>query len=289
MNILVTGANGQLGKELHDILESDMPGSTTYVDIDELDITDRAAVEHFINQNDFTHIVNCAAYTNVDKAEEDKMICAAVNIEGISNLASTANTHGIKIIHISTDYVFDGKACKPYNESDKVNPLSYYGSTKRKGETALLGLAPDAIIIRTGWLYSSYGKNFVKKILQLSKKRPSLKVICDQVGTPTYANDLAKAIVTMISGRQWHPGIINYSNEGVCSWYDFAKAIQDLAGIKSCPISPVSSEEYVTAATRPYYSVLDKQKYRATYSTTIPHWHDSLKRCMARLQKLNEN
>lgn len=284
MKILVTGANGQLGRELHEVLEAEKPGITTYVDIDGLDITDANAVDAFVRQGDFTHIINCAAYTAVDRAEEEKLKCASINIDGIANLGRIANELGIKVVHISTDYVFDGNAHRPYSESDKVNPTSHYGSTKRKGETALLGLAPESIIIRTGWLYSPHGKNFVKTILNLSLTKPYLRVVSDQIGTPTYAADLAEAIATIVFSRQWHPGIINFSNEGVCSWYDFAVAIQRISGIEGCPVQPIPSDDYPTAAVRPYYSVLDKGKYRATYSKTIPHWEESLTRCLERMK-----
>lgn len=287
MKILVTGAKGQLGNELREVLEAEKPGVTTYVDIDELDITDRGAVEAFVRNNDYTHIINCAAYTAVDRAEEEKMQCAAINIDGAANLARIAAEEGIKIIHISTDYVFDGKAYRPYTESDKVNPTSHYGTTKRKGETALLGLNPEAVIIRTGWLYSPFGHNFVKTILRLSDSKQPLRVVCDQIGTPTYGADLAKAIYMIIFSRQWHPGIINFSNEGVCSWYDFAVAIQRIGGITDSKIIPVLSDEYPTLAERPHYSVLDKSKYRATYSADIPHWEESLARCIARLQNIS--
>lgn len=286
MKILVTGANGQLGRELRDVLEAHRPGITTYVDRDELDITDREATEAFLRAGDFSHIVNCAAYTAVDRAEEEKLECASVNIDGVTNLARPADDLGIKIIHISTDYVFDGRAYRPYTEGDKVNPLSLYGTTKRKGETSLLGLAPDSVIIRTGWLYSPHGRNFVKTILDKSRTEPSLRVVCDQIGTPTYAADLAEAIARIIFARQWKPGIINFSNEGVCSWYDFAVAIQRIAGITRCPVVPISTDDYPTPAERPFYSVLDKSRFRATYSTPIPHWEESLVRCIARIKNL---
>lgn len=283
MKILVTGANGQLGRELRDALEQYSPGITTYVDLDQLDITDRKAVDKFVAEGGFSHIINCAAYTAVDRAEEEKLKCAAVNIDGVTNLARAAEDNGAKILHISTDYVFDGKTYRPYTESDKVNPVSQYGTTKRKGETALLGLAPSAIIIRTGWLYSPHGHNFVKTILRLSKSEPSLRVVCDQLGTPTYAADLANAIVTVLFSRQWTPGILNFSNEGVASWYDFAVAIQRIAGVTGCPIKPINSSDYPTAAQRPFYSVLDKSRFRATYSTPISHWEEALGRCMKRI------
>lgn len=283
MKILVTGAKGQLGLELRDALERRSPGITTYVDLEELDITDRKAVEDFVVANGFSHIINCAAYTAVDRAEDEKLECAAVNIDGVTNLARAAEEVGAKVLHISTDYVFDGRTFRPYTESDKVNPVSQYGTTKRKGETSLLGLSPSAIIIRTGWLYSPHGHNFVKTILEKSRTEQSLRVVCDQLGTPTYAADLADAIVTVLFSRQWTPGIINFSNEGVCSWYDFAVAIQRIAGIKDCPVRPISSADYPTAAERPFYSVLDKSRFRATYSTPIPHWEESLTRCLARM------
>lgn len=284
MKILVTGANGQLGRELHNVLESKMPGDTVYIDRDELDITDRAATEEFLRHSDFTHIINCAAYTAVDKAEEEYNACAAVNIDGITNLARMAEELGIKIVHLSTDYVFDGHAYRPYTESDKVNPASQYGATKRKGETSLLGLAPDSIIVRTSWLYSPYGRNFVKTILNKAATEPRLNVVYDQIGTPTNARDLAEAIHAIITARQWKPGIVHFSNEGACSWYDFATAIVRLAGIETCQVVPIPTSDYPTAATRPYYSVLDKSRFRATYSYKIPHWEESLARCISRIQ-----
>ncbi|MDE6300673.1 MAG: dTDP-4-dehydrorhamnose reductase [Muribaculaceae bacterium] len=284
MKILVTGANGQLGRELRNVLEARMPGSAVYVDRDELDITDRAATEAFLRGSDFTHIINCAAYTAVDKAEEEYNACAAVNIDGVTNLARVADELGIRIIHVSTDYVFDGHAYRPYTESDKVNPTSQYGATKRKGETSLLGLAPDSVIVRTSWLYSPYGHNFVKTILDKASTSKRLNVVYDQIGSPTNARDLAEAIYTILTARQWKPGIINFSNEGVCSWYDFATAIVRLAGIKGCEIMPIPTADYPTPAKRPYYSVLDKNRFRVTYSYKIPHWEESLARCISRIQ-----
>lgn len=284
MKILVTGANGQLGRELRNVLEARMPGQTVYVDRDELDITDRAATEAFLRGKDFTHIINCAAYTAVDKAEEEYLACAAVNIDGVTNLARMAEELGIKIIHISTDYVFDGRSYRPYTESDKVNPASQYGATKRKGETSLLGLAPDSIIVRTSWLYSPYGHNFVKTIMEKAAKSKRLPVVYDQIGSPTNARDLAEAIYTLLTARQWKPGIINFSNEGVCSWYDFATAIVRLAGIENCEIVPIPTSDYPTPAKRPFYSVLDKSRFRVTYSYKIPHWEASLARCISRIQ-----
>ena len=209
-----------------------------------------------------THIINCAAYTNVDRAEEDKLLCASINVNAVKNLAAAADQNGAKIIHISTDYVFDGKSYKPYNESDKVNPISQYGTTKRQGETSLLALAPNSIIIRTAWLYSPYGKNFVKTMLELGATRKELRVVCDQIGTPTYARDLADAIYAILSSQQWVSGIYHFTDEGACSWYDFTKSIMRIAGLKDCKVCPIPSEDYPTAAARPYYSVLNRSRIK---------------------------
>ena len=284
MKILITGANGQLGTEMKNILEAKSPGITLYTDVEELDITDSKAVGEFIAKNEITHIVNCAAYTAVDKAEEDKALCAAINVDAVKNLASAADVAGAKIIHVSTDYVFDGTAHRPYNESDKVNPVSQYGTTKRQGETALLALAPNSIILRTAWLYSPYGKNFVKTMIRLGKELPVLKVVSDQIGTPTYAADLASAIYTILKSPQWIEGIYHFSNEGACSWYDFTKAIHRIAGIESCEVLPIPTEDYPTPATRPAYSILDKSKIKATYGISIPHWEESLNKCINRIK-----
>lgn len=283
MKILVTGANGQLGTEMYNVLEEKNPGITLYTDIDQLDLTDKKAVEHFVVKNEITHIVNCAAYTAVDKAEEDKALCAAVNIDAVKNIALAADSIGAKVIHISTDYVFDGTAHRPYKESDKVNPVSQYGTTKRAGETALIALAPDSIIIRTSWLYSPYGKNFVKTMIALGKECNELKVVSDQIGTPTYAADLAKAIYQILMSHQWVEGIYHYSNEGACSWYDFTKAIHRIAGVENCDVQPIPTEDYPTAAARPYYSILDKSLIRATYGVETPYWEDSLRECIKRI------
>lgn len=285
MRILVTGSRGQLGQELHDVLERVKPGITTYVDIDTLDLTDREAVDNFLRAGEFTHVVNCAAYTAVDRAEEEKLECAAANIDAVANIARNVDELGFKIIHISTDYVFDGSANRPYTESDKVNPLSQYGTTKRKGETALLGLAPESVIIRTGWLYSPHGHNFVKTILGKAASMSTLRVVSDQVGTPTYAADLAEAIVTILFYQQWVSGIFNYSDEGVTSWYDFAVAITEFAGITGCDIEPCNSDEYPTVACRPFYSVLDKSRFKATFGVVIPNWVASLKKCINRIKQ----
>lgn len=284
MKILITGANGQLGRELRPLLETDFPGMSVYTDIAELDLTDAKAVEAFVINNEITHIVNCAAYTAVDRAEEEKMQCAGINTDAVKNLAAAADICGAKIIHISTDYVFDGTNHRPYKESDKVNPISQYGTTKRKGEIALLALAPESIIIRTAWLYSPYGNNFVKTMLRLADTRNEIKVVSDQIGTPTYARDLATAIMNILKSHQWVPGIYHFSNEGTASWYDFAKAIFRIAG-KNIKVTPIPTEDYPTLAKRPFYSILDKSRIKATYGIEIPHWEESLVYCMQQLEQ----
>ena len=286
MNILITGANGQLGSELRGVLEEKMPGITTYIDYQDLDLTDRAEVERWFAGREFTHIVNCAAYTAVDRAEEESGKCAAVNTDAVENLARIAADRDIKMIHISTDYVFDGHAYRPYTESDKVNPTSQHGSPKRKGETALRAPVPDSIVIRTAWLYSPFGNNFVKTMLRIGRERGAIKVVADQIGTPTYALDLANAIVSILSDHRWVGGIYHFTDEGVASWYDFAVAIHRIAGSENVKISPIPSADYPTPATRPFYSVLDKSRIKATYGIKIPHWETSLRHCLQRLNEL---
>ncbi len=275
MKVLVTGANGQLGCALRRLLDREMPGEAIYTDKQELDLTDAAAVENFIRDNEVTHIVNCAAYTAVDRAEEEKRECALINTDAVKNLAAAADLLGAKIIHISTDYVFDGTNHRPYRESDKVNPISQYGTTKRKGETALLALAPESIIIRTAWLYSDTGHNFVKTILSLAEKQNEIRVVCDQIGTPTYARDLAEAVLAVLKSHQWVAGIYHFTDEGAASWYDFAKAILRIAG-KKTRVVPIPTEDYPTLAQRPAYSILDRSRIKATYGVEIPHWEDAL-------------
>ncbi len=284
MRILVTGANGQLGNELRLALPEAFPDvNVLFTDVNELDLTDAAAVRRYIEDHDVTHVVNCAAYTSVDRAEEDKAACTAVNVDAVKNLALAADARGTKIIHISTDYVFDGRAFRPYRESDKVNPCSHYGTTKRAGETALLALAPDSIIIRTSWLYSPFGHNFVKTMLELGRTRDQLRVVYDQIGSPTYAANLAAAIVCILGSVQWVPGIYHYSDCGVTSWFDFTKAIHRIAGITGCEVLPIPSEDYPTAAVRPFFSVFDTTRIRLTYGVKVPYWVDSLNDCISRL------
>ena len=282
MKILITGANGQLGNELRELLEEKIPGQTIYTDREELDLTDAKAVETFVVNNDITHIVNCAAYTAVDKAEDQKRECALINTDAVKNLALAADASGAKIIHISTDYVFDGTNHRPYRESDKVNPISQYGTTKRKGETALLALAPESIIIRTAWLYSSHGNNFVKTMLRLADSQKEVRVVSDQIGTPTYARDLACAILKVHQSHQWVAGIYHFTDEGAASWYDFAHAIFRIAG-KKVKLVPIPTEDFPTPASRPAYSILDRSRIKATYGVEIPHWEESLEDCMKRI------
>lgn len=285
MKILVTGCNGQLGLEMRAVLEELVPGQTVYTDIDTLDLTDAKAVETFVTKHEFTHIVNCAAYTNVEKAEEEKALCTQINVDAVKNLANAASNVGARILHISTDYVFDGKSWRPYRESDKVNPLSQYGTSKRQGETALIALAPEAVIVRTAWLYSPHGHNFVKTMLKLGNAKMPLSVVTDQVGTPTYAFDLARAAAKIVMSRQWVPGIYHFTNAGVASWYDFAKAIFRISGNKSVKVNPIPSEDYPTVAIRPSYSVLDTQRIRATYGVDTPYWEESLEHCLNRMNQ----
>ena len=275
--ILITGANGQLGREMRKVLDSDIFVRAIYTDVDELDITDARAIDDCLTSNHVDYIVNCAAYTAVDTAESNVDLCTKLNVEAPMLLAQAAHKHGAKLLHVSTDYVFDGSNCRPYREEDPVCPTSVYGSTKAEGERRIIEVAPEGIIIRTAWLYSPYGKNFVKTMLALGKDKPALKVVFDQVGSPTCARDLARAIVTVMSAEQWHGGIYHFSNEGVISWYDFTKAIHQLAGITTCDVQPCHSNEFPAKAHRPAYSVLDKTKFKATFGVTVPYWLDSLK------------
>jgi len=278
-SVLITGANGQLGCELQQIIPLYPQFRFFPTDIDTLDICDKQAIERFIVNNCINYIINCAAYTAVDKAEDEIDLCFRINRDAVRNLAEVACGKA-KIIHISTDYVFDGKSEKPLRETDSTNPQSVYGKSKNEGEQVLLETVSDCIIIRTAWLYSSFGNNFVKTMIRLGKERDSLNVVNDQIGTPTYAADLAKAILHIIEESEksnlFQAGIYHYSNEGVCSWYDFCLKIHELAGIKTCKVHPISTAEFPTKAVRPVYSVLDKTKIKASFNLTIPHWEESL-------------
>ena len=285
MNILITGANGQLGNEMrvlskahpkHSYFFADvLPAEETFM----LDICDKAAVGKFVEEHAIDLIVNCAAYTNVDKAEEDEATAMKINAEALGVLGS----QDVKVIHVSTDYVFSGDEHVPCREIDPVAPRTAYGRTKYMGEKNLLAVCPEAVILRTAWLYSTYGNNFVKTMIRLGKEKEKLGVVFDQIGTPTYAADLAWAIFTVIETPSWHPGVYHFTNEGVCSWYDFTLAIHELAGVTTCQVRPILSEEYQYKTPRPHYSVLDKSKFKKTFGVEIPHWMDGLRRCMQRI------
>lgn len=281
-NILITGANGQLGNEMRVLSEENREYTYFFTDVAELDICNEQAVMDFVKVNNIHVIVNCAAYTAVDKAEENVELCTRLNSDAVGYLAKAAEANGAALVQISTDYVFDGTAHIPYKETDPTCPDSVYGSTKLAGEQNALTLCSRAMVVRTAWLYSTFGNNFVKTMLRLGKERESLGVIFDQIGTPTYARDLARVIFVAIR-RGIVPGIYHFSNEGVCSWYDFTKAIHRLAGITTCRVNPLHTEEYPTPAKRPHYSVLDKSKIKSTYGVEVPYWEDSLQSCMAQL------
>ena len=282
-NILITGANGQLGNEMRVLSEENKEYTYFFTDVAELDICNGQAVMDFVKANHIQVIVNCAAYTAVDKAEENIEFCTKLNADAVGYLAKAAEANQAEFIQISTDYVFDGTAHTPYRETEPTCPNSVYGSTKLAGEQNALTLCSRAMVIRTAWVYSTFGNNLVKTMIRLGKERDSLGVIFDQIGTPTYARDLARAIYAAI--RQGvTPGVYHFSNEGVCSWYDFTKAIHRLAGIKDCKVNPLHTEEYPTPAKRPHYSVLDKTKIKNTYHIEIPYWMDSLQSCIAQLE-----
>ena len=286
--VLVTGANGQLGRELRLLAPRYPQFRFLFTDIEELDITNKEAVQAFLVQHGIHYIINCAAYTAVDNAEEDKESCFSVNRDAVEILAKAATETGAKLLHISTDYVFDGESHTPYKESDSTNPQSVYGASKLAGEEAALKNCPESIVVRTSWLYSSFGNNFVKTMIRLGKERPELNIVADQTGGPTYAADLAETLLHLLleaEQENFHPGIYHYSNEGHCSWYDFTKAIHRLYGITQCRIHPIESKEYPVKAQRPHYSVLDKKKIKSVYSIVVPHWEESLKRCIDKLKK----
>lgn len=282
MNILVTGANGQLGNEMRVLSVENPQHAYFFTDVQELDICDEQAVEAYVNENEIDVIVNCAAYTAVDNAEDNPELCNRLNNTAPGYLARAAQGRGAAMIQVSTDYVFDGTAHVPYTEEAPTCPDSVYGSTKLAGEQNVLDHCERAMVIRTAWLYSIYGNNFVKTMIRLGKERETLGVIFDQIGTPTYANDLARAIYAAID-KGVVRGVYHFSDEGVCSWYDFTVAIHRLAGITSCKVRPLHTAEYPSKAPRPHYSVLDKTKIKNTFDIEIPHWEESLKRCVALL------
>lgn len=285
-NVLVTGAYGQLGRELQRVTKRNDNFIYYFTDADTLDITDRGAIDQFVKDKHIKYIINCAAYTAVDKAEDDSELCYKINRDAVTNLAITASKYGARIIHISTDYVFDGTNKTPYVETDTVCPKSVYGQSKAEGEQTLLKHCPDSIIIRTAWLYSSFGNNFVKTMIKLGKERETLNVVADQIGTPTYANDLARVIDNILNysiANGFEAGIYHYSNEGITTWYDFTIQIRKDAGITTCLVTPISTDQYPTKAIRPQYSVLDKTKIKRTFDIDIPDWQTSLNNCIKEL------
>ena len=282
MNILITGCNGQLGNEMQ-LLEASHPQHTYFnTDVAEFDITNQDAIEAFVNENQIDGIVNCAAYTAVDKAEENEELCTKLNAEAPAYLAAAIGKRGGWMIQISTDYVFDGTQHTPYTEEADTCPNSVYGKTKLVGELNVQKFCEQSMIIRTAWLYSIFGNNFVKTMIRLGKEKPELGVIFDQIGTPTYARDLAVAIFAAIE-QGIVPGVYHFSNEGVISWYDFTKASHRIAGITTCHVRPLHTSEYPTPAKRPHYSVLDKTKIKQTYNIEVPYWEESLADCIAKL------
>jgi len=285
--ILVTGANGQLGSEIRALSALYPQYHFTFAERSTLDLSNLCKLEDYFEDKTFDVIINCAAYTAVDKAESDKELANTINHRAVSLLAKIAKKKNISLIHVSTDYVFDGKNYCPYIETDPTDPQGVYGRTKRDGENAILDVAPqNTIIIRTSWVYSSFGANFVKTMLRFGKERDSLGVIFDQVGTPTYARDLAKAILDILPQiNNTIPEVYHYSNEGAISWYDFAKAIFELSNIE-CQVNPITTDQYPTPAKRPHYSLLNKAKIKKDFEITIPYWRDALKECLKELGEI---
>jgi len=290
MKVLITGSNGQLGSEIKELASDYENLECVFKDLPELDICDAEVLNTFIIDQHINAVINCAGYTAVDKAEEEALIAQKVNSEGVLNLANALKKVDGKLIHISTDYVFDGNHSQPYKESDPVSPIGVYGQTKRAGELAVLNGSIDAIVIRTSWLYSVYGSNFVKTMLRLGNEKKSIQVVSDQKGTPTYAKDLAKTCLDILSDASStnlskKGSLYHYSDEGVTSWYNFATAIMEISNI-DCKVIPIETKDYPTQARRPMYSVLDKSKIKSDFKVTIPHWRDSLTNY---IKKINHN
>lgn len=284
MNILVTGCNGQLGNEIQLLEKGNGKHVFFNTDVNELDITDENAINAFVDANNIDGIINCAAYTAVDKAESNEALCHTLNATAPGYLAAAMGKRGGWMVQVSTDYVFDGTKHTPYSETDPTCPDSVYGRTKLEGEQLVRQHCERAMIVRTAWLYSIFGNNFVKAMIRLGKEKTELGVIFDQIGTPTYARDLAVAIMTAVE-KGIIPGTYHFSNEGVTSWYDFTKAIHRIVGISGCHVRPIHTEEYPTPARRPHYSVLDKTKIKATYNIEVPYWEESLAECISKLDK----
>ncbi|MFZ4724859.1 MAG: dTDP-4-dehydrorhamnose reductase [Paludibacter sp.] len=281
--ILVTGCNGQLGNEMQEAAKRFPSFQYIYTDVAELDICDKNTLDAFVKENGVNIIVNCAAYTAVDKAEDDIELCYKINRDAVRNIGEVASENNLKVVHVSTDYVFDGTNYLPYTEDLPVCPATVYGKSKLEGEQALMGTCGQVVILRTAWLYSSFGNNFVKTMIKLGTERDSLNVIFDQVGTPTYAADLADAILCLLSNKTFVPGIYHYSDEGVCSWYDFTKTIHRIANV-TCNVQPIETKDYPARTPRPHYSVLNKSKIKSTYNISIPHWEESLEKCINLMQ-----
>ena len=287
MRVLITGSNGQLGSEIRELAANYDKLDFVFKDLPDLDICNFNLLQSFIIDSNINVIINCAAYTAVDEAEQNTKIAEDVNSKGVLNLVNALKRVNGKLIHISTDYVFNGDHFMPYNESDSVSPIGVYGETKRKGELTVINSVLDAIVIRTSWLYSSYGNNFVKTILRLGKQKEELSVIFDQVGTPTYARDLAKTCLDILIGESSvniskNGKLYHYSNEGVASWYDFAISIMKIGG-GNCKVNPIQTKDYHVLAKRPQYSVLNKSKIKADFKIEIPYWRDSLKDCIEKM------
>lgn len=288
MKVLITGSNGQLGSEIRELSRLYNMVNFNFKDLPDLDICNAEVLERFITGHNITAVINCAAYTAVDKAEKDEQIAKKVNSEGVSNIVKALQKVNGKLIHISTDYVFDGDQAIPYKESDPVNPTGVYGETKRAGELVVFNSNIDALVIRTSWLYSAYGNNFVKTMLRLGREKETLDLISDQLGTPTHAKDLAKTCLKILCGDSSeniskNGKLYHYSNEGVTSWYDFAKEIMKLGEVH-CKVYPIETKDYPTLVKRPQYSVLDKSKIKTDFKLEIPYWKDSLKDCMIKIK-----
>lgn len=280
MKILVTGANGQVGSELQFLSQQYPTIEWHFTDHLELDITQEEKVQQYFEEQDFDYCINCAAYTAVDKAEEETERAAAINVEGVRHLAQACYQNNTRLVHLSTDYVYHSGQNTPFVEGAPTAPQSVYGKTKLAGELAAIAAQPETLIIRTAWVYSSFGHNFVKTMLRLGKEREQLSVVFDQVGSPTYARDLAAALITLVlHPKEPFRGIYHYSNEGVCSWYDFAHAIFDLKSL-DCQLFPIETKDYPTPAQRPAFSLLNKRKIKADFGLAIPHWRESLKACL---------
>ncbi|MBN2166256.1 MAG: dTDP-4-dehydrorhamnose reductase [Marinilabiliaceae bacterium] len=287
-NILIIGSDGQLGHEIEKLSKNIAQFNFYFTTINDLDITNNNQVKTELQKRDYSIVVNCAAYTDVNKAESDTNIAYKVNAEALKIIGETTKKLNTRVIHVSTDYVFDGKSYLPYVETDNVNPQSAYGKTKLEGEKLLFKTNPNSIVIRTSWLYSSFGNNFLKTMLKLGNEKDTLNIVFDQIGTPTFAGDLAVCILQIIkksieSTDKFIPGIYHYSNEGVCSWYDFTQTIFNISNITNCKVYPIESKDYPTPAPRPHYSVLNKAKIKSTFNIEIPHWEKSLKKCLLEL------